>query len=116
MTLTQYAKGCKELGGLVESCVKLGKRCIRGCIGNQVLDIFDFTHVVCQAVCLVNKRPIAFKNALRDGSPVELPAPITPESLLKGHDLVTLQILPSQSFEVDSDWDPNMDMDYGCPN
>ena len=108
MTFEQYPKGNHDLGGLVESCVKISKRMIYGCIGKQVLDIFDFSFTLAQATCLVNKRPIAFKESLRDsGTSGVLPAPITPECLLRGHDLVTLNILPCQNIEVDPDWTPD---------
>ena len=108
MTFTQYSKGCHDLGGIVESCVKLSKRMISGCIGKQVLDVFDFMFTLSQAVCLINKRPIAFREALRDdGRSGDLPTPITPEVLLRGHDLVTLCILPYQPVDVDPDWTPD---------
>ena len=108
-SFAQYAKGCHELGGLVESCVKIAKRMIHGCIGNQVLDMGDFNFIVCQTTCLVNKRPIAFREALRDNRSNLLPTPITPETLLRGHDLVTLDILPNHSVDVDPDWNPTKD-------
>ena len=111
MTFQHYAKGCNELGGIVESCVKLTKRMIYGCIGKQILDVFDFIFVLAQAVCLINKRPIAFREALRDDGCInELPAPITPEVLIKGHDLVTLNILPGMPVDIDPDWSPNADV------
>ena len=107
MSFIHYAKGNHDLGGIVESCVKLSKRMISGSIGNQVLNISDFLFIICRAVCLINKRPIAFRDALRDeGGHEDLPAPITPEVLLRGHDLLTLNILPYQSVDVDPEWTP----------
>ena len=77
-----------------------------------MLDIFDFMFMVSQAVCLVNKRPVAFSDALRESAVgANLPSPITPEMLLRGHDLVTLNILPCQSVDVDPDWSPDLDRD-----
>ena len=38
-----------------------------------------------------------------------LPTPITPETLPSGHDLVTLDILPNHSVDVDPDWNPTND-------
>ena len=74
------------------------------------LDIFDFIFILSQTTCLINKRPIAFKESLRDSETNrDLPAPITPETLLRGHDMVTLNILPSQNVDVDPDWDPTSD-------
>ena len=112
MSFTHYSKGCHQLGGLVESCVKISKRLIYGAIRTQVLDIFDFKFLLAQTVCIANKRPIALKEALRDGLSTDvLPAPITPEVLLKGHDLVTLNIVPSQPTEIDPEWTPVSDRD-----
>ena len=107
MSFEQYPKGNHELGGMVESCVKLSKRIIRGSIGNSVLDVFEFLFVLSQAVCIANKRPISFREALRDdGTFGDLPAPITPECLLRGHDLVTLNFLPGQGVDLDAEWSP----------
>ena len=108
----QYSKGNPDIGGLVESCVKISKRLINGCIRCQVLDVFDFQFVLAQTVCIANKRPIAFKESLRDpGIDHPVPAPITPEILLRGHDLVTLNVLPSTPIDIDPDWTPDADTD-----
>ena len=108
----QYSKGNPDIGGLVESCVKISKRLINGCIRRQILDIFDFQFVLAQTVCIANKRPIAFKESLRDpGIDHPVPAPITPEILLRGHDLVTLNVLPDTPTDIDPDWTPNDDSD-----
>ena len=98
-----YFKGCNELGSLVEICVKLTKRLIHGSIRNNVLDLIDFQFIVAQTVHLVNKRPIAFKESLR-GRNDEAPSPITPEILLKGYDLASIDIVPSSEPGSDSDW------------
>ena len=43
----------------------------------------------------MNRRPIAFKEGLRDSSnSEEIPSPITPEILLKGHELTSLNVIP----------------------
>ena len=110
LTISQYPTGNHSLGSLVESAVKIAKRMINGLVGKQNLDIFDFQFLLDQTVCLVNKRPIAFKEALRDNSVEKvLPAPISPESLLRGHDLATLNILPSREVDIDPDWLPEKD-------
>ena len=89
----QYYKGCDELGSLVESCVKLVKRLIQGSIKNNILEYLDFEFLICQLVHIVNRRPIAFKEGLRDSSnSEEIPSPITPEILLKGHELTSLNL------------------------
>ena len=105
---SQYYKGCPKLGSLVESCVKLVKRLIHGSIRNSVLDYIDFEFLVCQTIHLVNRRPIAFKETLRDCNVDEqMPAPITPEILLKGYELVSLNVIPDLTpLDSDPSWDP----------
>ncbi|XP_068231971.1 uncharacterized protein [Palaemon carinicauda] len=90
----QYYKGCSQLGGLVESVVKMTKHMIRKSIRNNVIEFSDFEYLVCHAVHLINRRPIAFKEALRDCSN-SVPTPITPEELIHGYSLVSLNIVPA---------------------
>ncbi|XP_068224855.1 uncharacterized protein, partial [Palaemon carinicauda] len=100
-----YYKGNSELGGLVEICVKLSKRLIQGAVGKNILPYKDFEFIVSKTVHLINRRPIAFKDSLREYSLEELPEVITPEKLLYGRDLVTLNIIPQlQSTTSDPDW------------
>ena len=103
----QFPKGCKELGSLVESCVKLVKKLIHGAIGKIVLEYFDFEFLIHQTISIVNRRPIAFKEVLRDDSNnLDLPMVITPEILLRGHEVTALNLIPGlQSQEtLDPDW------------
>ena len=106
MSFSQYYKGCSKLGSLVESCVKIVKRLIYGIIKNLVLTHDDFQFLVAQVVHLVNRRPVAFKEALRDCSVnSEVPSPITPEILLYGREFVSLNVVPEpQSSEDDPNW------------
>ena len=96
-SFSQFFKGHKALGSLVESCVKLTKRILYGSIGKNVLPHLQFELFVAQTVSIVNKRPIAFRETLREnqGDDPEVPAPISPELLLKGYNLTTLCIIPS---------------------
>ena len=64
----QYFKGRNELGSLVESCVKLTKRLLYGSMHNNILSFRDFDFIVHKTNHLVNRRPIAFKESLRDSS------------------------------------------------
>ena len=90
-----YFKGNSTLGSMVESCVKLTKRLLYGCIKNNVLDLRDFEFLVFQVVHLVNRRPIAFKEALSEADLTNsFPDPITPESLIHGYDLISVNIIP----------------------
>ncbi|XP_068225225.1 uncharacterized protein [Palaemon carinicauda] len=95
LNFQQYYKGHSELGSLVESCVKMVKRLIEGSIRNMVLEYLDFDFAVQNIVHIVNRRPIAFKEYLRNYDGTEpVPSPITPEILVKGHELNSLNIIP----------------------
>ena len=104
-----YPKGCNTLGGLVESCVKIVKRLIYGSIKNFVLGYFELVFIVCQTIHLANRRPMAFKEALREEeNDVSLPSAITPEILLKGHELISVNLIPCLQGEPDDvDWVSN---------
>ncbi|XP_066981068.1 uncharacterized protein [Macrobrachium rosenbergii] len=106
----QYYKGCSQLGGLVESVVKMTKHMIQKSIRNNVIEFRDFEYLVCHAVHLINRRPIAFKEALRDCSN-NVPTPITPEELIHGYSLVSLNIIPALQADPDSDEDFQVDFD-----
>ncbi|XP_068203563.1 uncharacterized protein [Palaemon carinicauda] len=103
-----YAKGNSSLGSLVESCVKMVKKLILSSIKNTVLDYQDFYFLICQTVHLINKRPIAFKDSLRDACIDNVEKAITPECLLKGYDLVSVNIIPElqNSSSDDTNWEP----------
>ena len=95
ITFEQYFKGCPKLGSLVESCVKLSKRLLAASVKNNVLPYRDFEMFVMEARHLVNKRPISFfRETLRDSENLELPEPITPESLLHGRHLISVNVIP----------------------
>ena len=86
-------KGASELGSLVEVCVKMIKKLIFGAIKNNVLNYDEFEFLVCNVIHIVNRRPIAFKEALRENS-IDVPEPLTPEILLRGHELSSLNLIP----------------------
>lgn len=111
--MEQYPKGQSALGSLVEICVKFTKRLIYGAIRNSVLKYHDFELIVVQTISLLNKRPIAFKNSLRDSTNVSVPAPITPELLTRGRDLITPNVIPAVNTEENEDpnWLPDVSMD-----
>ena len=111
LSFEQFYKGHKQLGSLVECCVKLSKRLISGAIRNSVLPLREFEFFVAQTKHLVNRRPIAYRESLRDTFSNELPEPITPELLLNGHNLKSANLIPSlQSVEEsDPDFSPNLD-------
>ena len=103
----QYCKGNSSLGSLVEICIKQCKHMIFKSIKTNVLDFFEFQVVIAETECLVNKRPIALKNSLRDTG-VE-PLAITPEMLIHGRELVTVNIIPEMKETVDPDWNSSSD-------
>ncbi|XP_068206225.1 uncharacterized protein [Palaemon carinicauda] len=101
----QFFKGHSELGSLVESCVKLVKKLIFSAIKTWVLSLPDFEYLVCNVVHLANKRPIAFKESLRETEADSCPEPITPEMLVKGYELVSLNLIPDlQEVPDDPEW------------
>lgn len=105
LRFTQFPKGCKQLGGIVEVCVKQVKRLLFSSLGKNVLKLEDFRFHVCQTVSLVNKRPVVLKEMLRDTSIDVPPSTITPEIIVKGYELPCLNIIPElQSPEVDPGW------------
>ena len=100
-----FFKGHSQLGSIVESCVKLTKKLIYGAIGKNVLNFNYFDYIICQTIHLVNKRPISFKEALRDTSGKEVPEVITPEMLTKGYELLSLNIIPELNHS--DEWQEN---------
>ena len=79
---------------MVEVCVKCTKSLLFGAVKNNILDEREFQFIVCQTVHIANRRPVAFKEALRDAVSDDIPDPITPESLVHGCDLASINIIP----------------------
>ena len=102
----QFVKGHSELGSMVEVCVKLTKRMIYGAIGKNVVSYRDFEFLIAHTVHLINRRPIAFKEALRDMVGDHIPDPITPENLIHGYDLVSVNVIPELYNGSEPDWQP----------
>ena len=103
LTFQQYFKGCHELGSLVETCVRMVKRLIFGSIQNNILDIIEFEYTISYVVHLVNKRPIVFKDESRCCE--NIPEPITPDILIRGYELTSLNIIPGLlDIPEDSSW------------
>ena len=106
----QYFKGKHELGSLVEICVKLSKRLIFGSIRNLVFDVPSFNFIIKQTINLINRRPIAFRESLRDNNIYHLPEVITPEQLIYGRTLTSMNIIPELQ-DIDSVDLVNLDKD-----
>ena len=107
ISFEQYFKGHSQLGSMVEICVKLTKRLIYGGIRNNILPFRDFEFIIFTTIHLVNRRPIAFRDCLRD-SEVDIPKPITPENLIRGYDLVSINLIPELHGDG-NDWVPSGD-------
>ena len=103
---TQFFKGHKALGSLVESCVKISKRALYGAMGKTVLPNLQFELLIAQTVSVVNKRPVAFREYLRSDE-VNVPEPITPELLVRGYEPTAISIIPMGHAE--EEWKPNVD-------
>ena len=114
ISFEQYFKGHHPLGGLVEICVRMVKQLIHSSIKNYVLEYKDFEFTIAQTVHLVNRRPIAFQEGLRDSSDEILPNPITPEKLIHGFDLVSVNLIPELQPDSDSDPDWQINTDPIC--
>ena len=105
-----YPKGNSSLGSLVESSVKQTKLLINKSIRKNILMLPEFELLLAQVKHLVNRRPIAFKEALRGNN---LPEPITPEILVKGYELPVVTIIPelcSESSDLDEDFKPTTEV------
>ena len=107
----QYFKGCHKLGGLVEICVKMCKRLLNSSIKNNVLTLREFEFFVEECIHLINRRPVAIKESLRDCDGETIPQTITPEQLIHGHKLNSVNIIPSlhPTFQSDFQNDPEFD-------
>ncbi|XP_068231917.1 uncharacterized protein [Palaemon carinicauda] len=106
LSFQQYSKGASQLGSMVEVCVKMVKTLIFGAIKNNILSYSDFEFLVCNVIHLANRRPIAFKEVVRNDSKDSLPEPITPEHLIRGYELSSLNLIPElQSIPKDPDFD-----------
>ena len=98
--------GAKHLQGICEIGVKMTKKLIFGTIQKKVLPLQDFEYVVEQTISLVNKRPICFKEGLRNYDPNEITfEPITPEIILKGYYVTDLNIEPGLQPEQLGTWE-----------
>ena len=89
----------------MEIYVKFVKRLIFGSIKTNILKYHDFEFLVSYVIHLVNRRPIAFKESLRETNLETVPEPITPEHLTRGYELTSLNLIPDlQAVPIDPDW------------
>ncbi|XP_064093214.1 uncharacterized protein LOC135205956 [Macrobrachium nipponense] len=90
-----FPANAHKLGGFVETMVKQVKRIVTSSIRNYILDYKDFQFLIAEAKMLVNKRPVAFRNARNkldfDHS---VPVPLTPKMIVKGYEVPCVSIIP----------------------
>lgn len=106
LVMEQFCKGNSALGSLVESLVKQTKYLINKTITTNILDFFEFHFLVAQTVHLINRRPVAFREALRSDTDF-VPDAITPEMLIHGYHLTSLNTIPdlqNSPIILDPDW------------
>ena len=105
----QYYPPKHEYGSLVEICVKLVKKLLLSSIKNYVLSMREFEFFVENTIHLVNRRPVALKETLRDSSSsADIPEIITPERLIHGFTLPAVNIIPSlQVDDLEEQSDPS---------
>ena len=114
---SHFAKGNSSLGSIFETCIKQTKRLIQKSVRTLVIDYFSFELLICKTIDLLNKRPVAFKESLKNLPDDEVPSCITPEMLIRGYETCTLNIIPQiQSTDFsDPDFQPSsatMSRDY----
>ena len=74
-------------------------------IGKRILGYSDFELLVAECMHIINRRPICYEEALRDQSTSDgTVIPITPEMLIHGRELVSLNVIPDT--EPNDDWKP----------
>lgn len=107
VSFQHYAKGNSSLGSLVENLVKQCKHLIAKAVGKIILQFTEFQLFIDKAKHIINRRPTAFKESLRDScASVVLPVPITPKNLLRGYEVNSFNIIP-QLQSNDTINDPN---------
>ena len=103
-----YAKGNSSLGSVVESCVKQVKNLINKSIGKQKLILSDFMLLISKTNHVINRRPVAFKEYLRNSvEEIDYPGAITPEMLLHGRELISYNIIPQLQPDFFQDFQPD---------
>ena len=94
----------------MESIVKNVKHLIIKSIGKMIIDYPHFELLVSKVNHLVNRRPVAFKELLRNsGTEDDIPGTITPEMVVYGRELPSMNIIPQ--FHPDDSCDETLTTD-----
>ena len=96
------------MGSLVERLIKITKDLLYSSMIKKVLNIPDLQSLLVQIKHLLNKRPVAFKETARISPSYEELEPISPEMLIYGRELPTLNL---QFHHKDPDWQPQVPKD-----
>ena len=99
-----YPKGNSSLGSLVEVMVKQTKHLLVKSIGKNILTFEEFQLLIQKTNHILNRRPLTFKESLRETSTTDLPEPITPEHLIFGRELLSVNIIPALQPEFGEDY------------
>lgn len=99
----QFPKGNSALGGICERLVEMIKLHFNKVLRRKVLPFENFRYLVDEAQFFCNRRPLCFKEFLRNPMNVESVTPITPEMLIKGYSTEPIKIAPSVS-NSDAEW------------
>ena len=114
ITFEQFYTGNSALASTVESLNKQIKKLIYNSINKTVLSYPEFEYLICYITHIINRRPIALQSALR-GSP-DGPSAVTPELVIRGYHLPSLNILPDLHIDPDHvgdpDWTTDVDTDW----
>ena len=103
-----YDKGNSSMGSLVERLIKITKDLLYSSMRNKILNVPDFESLLSQVKHLLNKRPVAFKDTVRVSPSEEEVEPISPEMLIYGRELPSLNL---QLHHRDPDWQPQVPKD-----
>jgi len=71
-------------------------------IGKLILDLSDFSLLVTKTQHICNRRPVAFKDAVAVADDeIQVPEPITPEMLVYGRELLSLNVIPQLNVPLE---------------
>ena len=99
---THSPGSCPHLTGYAEMGVKLVKRLMFGTVKKLILNYSDFEFLVAETNHLLNKRPVCFRDGLRDSSnECHVPKAISPEMIIHGYEIPSINVIPA--LECNSD-------------
>ena len=97
-----YPAHASYLGGIVESLVKQVKNMTYSVIRKNILDYDNFDLLVSECMMLINKRPLFGESMCSILDDPSVPV-LTPELLVRGYDIPSISILPSDNDDNSDD-------------